>query len=569
MKSLFITTFFALLIPLQADNLSTFAEDLGLTQEYTQAATKKRQQQLFLIEIHRLIADEKIAEASDVAARLFKLFPEDKEVIQEYATLLFWQQKAEAADRMFKKLIAIDSQAQTLKAYQQNRILLQVIKAEDLLNRSPKKAIVYLESLKDKDLQNYDLHLLYIQALIRSGDLKSATNEAEKFYEDFPESIESKNILADLLFWQGAYDRSLQYYEGIYNDEPTPHLKKRIAEVKEAKEEAIHKLDKAQQIVFYRNRYADDSQPQDGVKLAQLYLETGAIDPALELLEQMVIQYPRDIEIARLYMVSLLNTYNKTEANHLLYTMDGDALEALRKKYPNLYCRTLVNKLEVGGIFFTYSDDRYSDNTAYVQYETPIAEYILVGLLQETWRYGLRDTDLQADLYRAFENQWWGYVTASFSPEANFMPQFGGGAHLYKGLGSFELGFGYEYSHYKTTDVHMFIPEYSFFFLRGFTWTQKLYYVPASDSYALVSMLGYASGCHYKVQAQYTWANSNERIEDIDAFQNAKNNSIRLSGEYQFKPEWAVGGALSSGTFVTDVDDYTQSGVELYVRRAW
>ena len=150
------------------------------------------------------------------------------------------------------------------------------------------------------------------------------------------------------------------------------------------------------------------------------------------------------------------------------------------------------------------------------------------------------------------------------------MPQFGGGAHLYKGIAAFELGFGYEYSHYSTTDVHMFIPEYSYYFLQGFTWTQKLYLVPASSSYALVSQLGYESNCHYKLQGEYTWANSNERIENIDAFQNAKNHAIRLSGEYRLKPEWAVGTALTYGTYKTDNgDDYSKSGLQLYVRRAW
>lgn len=569
MRSLLLTISLLLLSPLQADTLRQFAADIGLVQAYTKAATPQKQRQLFIDEIHRLISDGKIAEASDVAARLYELLPDDKEVIREYATLLFWQQKPDEADALFQSLISKDPKARELKAYQQNRRVLQVKKAEQFLDASPAKAIAYLQGLSAEERRDYDLHLLYIQALIRSGDLKGATVEAEHFYADYPESMEAKSILADLLFWQGAYDKSLQYYEEIYDSEPTSHLKERIAEVKAAKEEAISKLDKAEQIVFYRQRYAQEKRPQDGIRLAQLYLETGAIDPALELLEQMAVEHPRDIEIARLYMASLLNTYNKTEANHLLYTLDDEAVAELQKKYPYLYCRTLVNKLEVGGIFFDYSDDRYTDNTAYVQYETPIDEYILVGLLQEVWRYGLRDTDLQADLYRAFSDQWWGYATLSFSPEANFMPQFGGGAHLYKGLGSFELGFGYEYSHYKTTDVHMFIPEYSYYFLQGFTWTQKLYYVPASESYALVSQLGYESNCHYKVQAEYTWANSNERIENIDAFQNAKNNALRLSGEYRLKPEWALGGALSHGTFRTDVDEYTQSGLQLYVRRAW
>jgi len=522
-----------------------------------------------LEQIRVLIHDDKIEQAADAAEALFSQYPDDEAVMLQYATLLFWQGEAEKAQKLFDALIVKEPSVRERKVYQQNETLIKVQKAQKLLAASPKEAASYLEGLSQEARSDYDLHLLYVQSLIRSGELEAALKEAERFYRDFPESGEVQLLLADLLFWQGHYDKSLQLYRSRYDSAPTEQLQGRIAEVEAAKEAAVKKMDKAKQILFYKARYEAEKDPQDGLQLAHLYLETGAVEPAMELLEKMSEAYPRDLEITRLYMASLIDTYQKREANHLLYELDDDAVEALREKYPLLYCRTLVNKLEAGGIFYDYSDDRYSDNTAYVQYETPIGEYILVGLLQEIWRYGLRDTDIGADLYRAFEEKWWGYLTFSLSPEANFMPQIRGGGHLYKGLGDFELGFGYEYSHYKTTDVHMFIPEYSYFFLGGFTWTQKLYYVPDSESYALVTQLGYESNCRYKVKGEYTWANSNERIENIDAFQNAKNNGVRLSGEYRLRPEWTLGGAVSYGSYATDTGDYTQSGLQLYVRRAW
>ena len=115
----------------------------------------------------------------------------------------------------------------------------------------------------------------------------------------------------------------------------------------------------------------------------------------------------------------------------------------------------------------------------------------------------------------------------------------------------------------------MFVPEYSYYFWSGFTWNQKLYYVPASKSYAIFSLLGYESSCHYKLQVDYTWANSNERIERVEVFQNSKSNELRIAGEYRLMPEWAVGGSLSWGSYVTDVDQYSKDGLQLYIRRAW
>ena len=529
----------------------------------------KERQSKMIKEIDAFIADEQIEKAALVAKKGYEYYPENTAIMRRYATLLFWQGHSEEADSVFQQLLALKPSTAQLPAYRQNRILLHVQKMKTLLAAAPKKAAAYARTLEKNMRENYDLNLLYIQALIRSGELTEAEKEARLFYNDFPKSNEAQQMLADLLFWQGHYTESLKHYHALYAKTPSPALKEKISEVESAQQNAFAKLNTAEQIKHYKARFEKQQKPRDGLKLAQLYLKTGAVEPALELLESLARKYPRDLEVTRLYMVSLLNTYHKSDANHLLYRIDEEERTLLQEKYPFVYCRTLVNKLEVGGYAFSYSDKRYSDNTFYIQYETPIHEYILVALLQETWRYGLRDTDIQADLYRSFKDQWWGYLTFSFSPEANFMPNFSGGGHLYKDIDVFELGFGYEYSYYTNSDVHMFIPEYSYYFWSGFTWNQKLYYVSGSKSYAIFSQLGYESNCHYKLQLEYTWANSNERIERVEVFQNSKSNELRVAGEYRLKPEWALGGSLSWGSYVTDVDRYSKDGLQLYVRRAW
>ncbi len=564
MKIILVIVFSFSCISLYADTLS--ATSHGVTSHYQEA---RKEKQLLLKDINTLISQGEIAKAEELAAVLYKDYPHDKEVMQKYATILFWRQKPEAAEVIFTQMKVDYPKTVQLKAYRQNRLLLHTQHAEKLLNTSPKKALVYIERLSMQERNSYDLHLLYVQSLIRSSALVRAEEEAQKFYRDYPKSEESRHLLANILFWNGKYSQSLKHYEALYAQEQKSVIKEQIANVKNAQEAALKKMDIAQQIKFYKKRYASQKKPEDGMKLARLYIETGATDPAFKLLESMVTRYPRDLEVSRLYMASLLKLYQRGKANHLLYELGEESQEALKEKYPLLYCRTLVNKLEIGGIFYDYSDTRYSDNTFYIQYETPIKEYVAVGRLQETWRYGLRDTKLQADLYRAFKNFWWGYVTFSFSPEANFMPIVNTGAHIYKDIDWLELGFGYEYSHYRTADVHMLIPEYSIFFLQGFTWMQKLYYVPASASYALVSQLGYESNCHYKIQGEYTWSDSNEYIENNDAFQNSKSHMWRFSGEYRFRPEWTVGGALSYSNYYTDVGAYSRSGLNLFIRKAW
>ena len=542
---------------------------MGVRSDYEKAKSDTQKVGFFLENIDTLVRDKKIEEAQKLSALLYVLYPDNEAVMKKYAKLLFWQAKASQADAVYSRLITLYPDNMTLKTYQQNRTLLKRQKAEALLQRSPKEAVAYIEGLDAESKSGYDLHLLYIQALIRSGDLVKAESEADQFYKDFPKSDEARHVLADLLFWLGKYDESLVHYQALYKKSKSEALGKRIAQVKAAKKEALNKLDIADQITFYEKLYAKEGNAQDGLKLAHLYLETGALEPAFELLEKMADRYPRDLEIIKLYMASLLKTYHQADANHLLYRLDEEDIEVMKEKYPSLYCRTLVNKLEVGGEYFEYSDKRFKDNRLYMQYETPIESYVLVALLEEIWRYALRDTNVHAELYRAFEDKWWGYLSFSFSPEANFLPHWGGGGHVYKGLDDFQLGFGYEYSTYEATDVHMFVPEYSYYFLGNFTWTQKLYMVPASRSYALSNQLGYDSNCHYNVMAEYTIATSNELIEDIDAFQNYKTNALRFSGEYRVTPEWILGGALSFGAYRTKYNRYSKNGIQLFVRRAW
>ena len=104
---------------------------------------------------------------------------------------------------------------------------------------------------------------------------------------------------------------------------------------------------------------------------------------------------------------------------------------------------------------------------------------------------------------------------------------------------------GYAYSHYQTTDTQMLIPEYSVYFGGNYTWNQKFYWVPKSNSYALQNLLKYESACRWSAQLSYTRASSTEAVDIGNVFSHSDADMFRGEATYRFGPSW-----LASYNFV-------------------
>ena len=348
--------------------------------------------------------------------------------------------------------------------------------------------------------------------------------------ERYPDSAEAEEQLANLLRWQGKHGEAV------------------------ARAEA---------------RYARTKDAQSAKALAGLYRAAGRNAEAARLLEDHEKIRTTEPEAARLYIASLLDAGEKEKANTALYALDEAVLAAVRREDPGLYCRTLVHSLEIGGEAAEYSDHRYADDRAYVRFETPVAGKVFVGTAEQVWRYDQSDTNFHGDLYSTLPEDMWGYLTFSVAPGADFLPRYMVGAHLYKPLGALEVGLGYEYSSYSETDVHMVVPEYTYYFGNGFSWMQKLYWVPQTDSYALQNQLKYTQACRWNAALSFTPASSNEKIDVGSVFRQSDADLLRVEGEYRLTPEWLVGGALYNDWYRSGGNAFTRTGMQLYLRRYW
>ncbi|WP_345969169.1 YaiO family outer membrane beta-barrel protein [Sulfurimonas sp. HSL1-6] len=489
-----------------------------------------RIRQLFIDHLYETARARGAPAACDASRMLTEAFPGDGAVLKQYATLLFWSGRTGEAATQFGRLVSLDPAYGNDKVYLQVRTTLLLEKGEALLEEAPTEVPALIDGEPEAVRNAYDVMLLRVRALIRLGALPKAEAADRALLERYPASAEAEAILTDLLRWQGKYA------------------------------EAAERLQQS---------YTRNANCNTGKKLAALYLEAGEPGKAEALLETLVAEQPGDLETTRLYVTVLLRLHEKSKAGAAVSALDGQALETFRKTYPQLYCRTMVHAFEAGAESAGYSDNRDDDGRVYAGVEVPIARSVLVATAERVWRYGLYDTNVRGELYGAFGNGTWGYLSFSAAPDADFLPRYSLGGHLYKGVGHFEFGMGYVYSHYKESDTHLLVPEYSLYFGDRYTWNQKFYWIPESGSYALLNLLKYESACRWEAMLSYTRASSSEKVDIGNVFSHTDADMFRGEGSYRLTPEWMAGAALFYDHYRSDTATFDRRGASVYVKRYW
>ncbi|WP_345986977.1 YaiO family outer membrane beta-barrel protein [Sulfurimonas sp. HSL1-2] len=489
-----------------------------------------RIRQLFVDRLYEVARVQGASAACDASRMLAEAFPRDGAVLKQYATLLFWSGRTAEAQTQFKQLVSLDPAYKNDRVYLQLRTALLLERGETLLAEAPGEVPALIDAEPEAVRNAYDVMLLRVRALIRVQQLPEAEAAARTLLERYPASTEAETILTNLLRWQGK------------------------------NAEAAERL---------QQKYAKQGDAETGKQLAALYMASGETGKAEALLETLVAEQPGDLETTRMYAMVLLQQHEKSKAGDAVSALEGEALETFRTAYPELYCRTRVHAFEAGTELASYSDGRDDDGRVYAGIEVPIARRVLVAAAERVWRYGLYDTNVRGELYDAFGSGTWGYLSFSAAPDAAFLPRYSLGGHLYKGIGNFEIGMGYVYSHYKETDTHLLVPEYSLYFGNRYTWNQKFYWIPESGSYALLNLLKYESACRWDAVLSYTRASSSEKVDIGNVFSHTDADMLRGEGSYRLTPEWMAGGALFYDHYRSDTATFDRRGASLYLKRYW
>lgn len=235
-----------------------------------------------------------------------------------------------------------------------------------------------------------------------------------------------------------------------------------------------------------------------------------------------------------------------------------------------LFAESNIGKssIEMGFDNKTFSDNRYRDNRYYLQGVIPLKDkFTLVGLGEKVNRFGQENYNLGGELHKGFENKRAGYLSMSYSPDASFLPVYSVGIHGYQGVGSFELGMGYEFSHYNSDNINMFTPEYSYYFNDKYYLTQKLYLVPQNGSWALSNQIHYDNLSNLKLSADFTYSSSKEQINEINVWSKTNQNILNVNAEYAINSLYTLGAGYTFSKAINSPNSFNANQVNIFVRR--
>jgi len=466
-------------------------------------------------------------------------------------------------------------------------------------------------NFKSKPILKQDIvrqELKDINTLATNKQLKKALPLAKKLYINNPTRKDVAQNYAKLLFWDGqvdsAYsvlkssgDSSSKLYKQIYISKALKNINSFKSSTKKIK--TIDKLEsfaqKDYEILW--------TKMQAYIKLHQFY-------NALKVAKKLHRLYPKSIEahesMARLYFwtkryKSSLNTYyalrkktNKSYAKEIRKVKNAIAIRNKPKVIPTkekeLDTKFAVNdkfkykaiplsvenekKAHMVGIgydYFEFSDKRYTDNTKYIEATIPVWDFVLYNRVDDTHRYGLHDTQYYAELYPTMPKPWWGYLSLSFTPSADFYSKYSIGWHQYYDIGNWEFGLGYNYAKYSDIHTNTLIALYTYYFNDNLYFTQTGYYVTSNKSWSVSNRLDYKVAPHHKYYISYIKSDSYENDDQISIIlrNNIKSDKFLIGCEVPVYMNYHLGLDASYEDFDAKNNNYSRKELNTYFRYYW
>lgn len=433
-----------------------------------------------------------------------------------------------------------------------------------------------------------------IEALSVSGHLKEARSILSECLKKEPDMIRPHLLYAKFLYWDAKpilakeaiepykmYDKEL--YEKIYTAWAVTMLKKE--KTPRSKIEFIRTLMPSVQ-ESYDVRW----------KAIESYIRIKQFKKALSLTKALVRKYPQSREAQeRLATLLFWNgqfqnslhqyiTLQKQYGNH--YKKQIRQLKIIvhkrpahkvrpKKSAPDIAQKTQkkhpAKHMAGAGIHHaSFSDKRYKDETYYIEATLPINTYTLYIKAQHTDRYGLKDSKISGEFYPKMPEPYWGYLSFSFTPQADFFSKESLGWHQFYGYKQWQFGLGYEWGAYKSENIGLLSGEYSYYFTDSLYGRQAFYYVPSNHSWALLSELKYQTPQHLEWHITYTVSASNEKKEASNLLGKTDKKHIELGGEHPLYQNYTIGMKLGKEWLKSEYQNkYRRSYFDLSLRYRW
>jgi YaiO family outer membrane protein len=369
------------------------------------------------------------------------------------------------------------------------------------------------------------------------------------YLEARPEDDEVRGTLARVLSWQGAYDEAVALYEDILTRHPGDRdVRTALARVKSWQQ----KFAEARRL--YEGVLRQEAQNLDARRgLADTLYWSGDYAAALQQYEALFAA-TADSEVATRIQAVQAELARVTERRSPGAPI-GQATPALSLPYRDY--------LKLGYSYFNYTRNLADEQDGLVEAAKSLGTRTLIGRVEVLDRFGLRDAAVSGELYSPLWERAWGYLGASVGIDPDFVPQWTLGGEVFQGLGvlhpvlSFlELSVGYRHLRFRTTDVDLVIPGLTIYFPHNVWLTEKVFYVPDTDSVTLSSQLTWRVTSRLQLSAAVSFGTAGERIS---ALEDIRHVTTRI-----------VQGGLTfplTRRFSAEVWAYYEDRKTLYVRR--
>ena len=425
-----------------------------------------------------------------------------------------------------------------------------------------------------EDFINYDTGIEMVKDFIREGELRKAEDLLRRILHYYPGNPEALSMLARVLFWQRDFDKSIEVYQQILQHEDDPSIKGELEKVRVAKVLGEAELMVGRGETAEARRLLEElfdsgrERYESGYKLGMLYIRTREYEKARYIFERLRALYPDDVGFTALYIESLILNGDMEKAN-IEFSISGEKeKDYIIKERPDLFYRVKKNYVCLRGSFYDYTKGIENEADLTLEIAQRVKEMTLVLLTESISRFGLHDDQVTLQVYSKIgeKTRQWGYLSLSFSPNADFLPKTTIGGELYQGYGGVEFSAGYMRMNFREASIDILIPGLIVYLPYGMSLSERLYYVPRNGSVSLLSTISYEPNHKFRGFYSISIGKSAERIRSLVDLVKLMTIANRLSGEYRLTPSWSLGVELSH-EYRERI--YNASGVTLFTRYWW
>lgn len=305
-----------------------------------------------------------------------------------------------------------------------------------------------------------------------------------------------------------------------------------------------------------------------GYRLAMADLRQRNYEGACQRLSQLALRYPQDSGFRHLYIESLILNGEEHAARQAIEALAPPELIRLAKERPDLLYRVRRNSLRLAGGLYGYSGNRPTEENLGATLSQRIGPVTAVLSGSRTRRFGLTDSQVGMEVHATLGKNTgrYGYLAATISPDASFLPRYTIGGELYQGWRAMEGSLGLFRQSFRKSDAHILIPGMTLYPTDTLSVNERVFVVLDSGAFTSLTTFSWEPDHRFRGSYSFGIGTAAERFSSSEDTTRYFTLTNRITAEYRLTPAISVG-----GEFVHEYRDglYTRAGGILFARYWW